>query len=184
MLKKQQGRWLAAGLLSLAASLALDLLSKRWAWHELRGAPALELLPPTLEFDFAFNTGTAFSVVRVVDRPGLFLLMTVLVLLTTLVLGLRSPGMGGWRAAGMGVICGGALGNLHDRLLRIDELGRSGVVDFIKINYPWGGSWPTFNVADVALVVGALIMVLTLRERADLAPIGAEALPAEPDESV
>jgi signal peptidase II len=58
------------------------------------------------------------------------------------------------------MILAGALGNLHDRFFRADELGRPGVVDFIKVHYPWGGSWPNFNVADALLVVGVALMLL------------------------
>ena len=57
-------------------------------------------------------------------------------------------------------IAGGALGNGIDRLVRLAPTGGTGVVDFIKINYPWGGSWPNFNVADALLVVGVALMLL------------------------
>ena len=70
-------------------------------------------------------------------------------------------GLGAFVVA-LGLVCGGALGNLHDRLFRADEIGRHGVVDFIKVNYPWGGSWPTFNIADSALVVGTILLMWSL----------------------
>ena len=59
-----------------------------------------------------------------------------------------------------GTIAGGALGNGIDRLVRLSPRGGTGVVDFIKINYPWGGSWPTFNVADVLVAVGVAVLLL------------------------
>ena len=75
--------------------------------------------------------------------------------------------LGGGRLAlaGAGMIVGGALGNLYDRLFRVDELGQHGVVDFIRVNFPWGGSWPNFNVADAVLVVGLLLLLWSLRGR-------------------
>ena len=60
---------------------------------------------------------------------------------------------------------GGALGNLHDRIFRqMDVRGelRHGVVDFIKVFYWPDKPWPTFNVADVALVVGVGLLFIFL----------------------
>jgi signal peptidase II len=68
------------------------------------------------------------------------------------------------------MVAGGALGNLHDRLVRTMELRgevRHGVVDFIKIVYGPGKVWPTFNVADVALVVGVGLLLVFLTKHGD-----------------
>ena len=64
-------------------------------------------------------------------------------------------------AAGMGLVLGGGLGNLTDRIVRGD--GFSGrVVDFIDLHV-----WPVFNVADAAIVVGAVLIVFSSARRAD-----------------
>lgn len=165
MLKNQQHpssarRWLLfAGV--CAAALALDLASKQWVWDTLRppvGRP-LVLWPGVLEFAFAYNEGTAFGIVDEVGAPLWLLLVAGLISLWLLWLvraaSTRLPGI-----VGAAMILAGTLGNLHDRFFRADSLGRPGVVDFIKVHYPWGGSWPSFNVADALLVVGVGLLLL------------------------
>lgn len=169
MLKNQQASsrarlWLVFAL-ACAPALALDLGTKQWAWDALRpGGRAIVVLDPLLELAFAHNQGTSFGVFRHVDYPLMWLAFN-LVVIGWVVLTLRLPGAGRLRFAGAGLIVSGALGNLHDRLLRADASGHHGVVDFIKVNYPWGGSWPNFNVADAALVLGVLALAWSLRER-------------------
>ncbi|HVH99015.1 MAG TPA: signal peptidase II [Enhygromyxa sp.] len=166
MLKNQQARRGALLLIGLAAfvvALALDLWTKHWVWTHLRPTGrVVDVWSPTLELAFALNRGTAFSVVREVEQPLWFLPITAVVVGLSMFIALRTPGVDRLRVAALGLVCGGALGNLHDRLFRVDELGHHGVVDFIKVNYPWGGSWPTFNVADSALVVGTILLMWSL----------------------
>jgi signal peptidase II len=166
MLKNQQARrgtlalW---GLVAFVVALALDLWTKQWVWTQLRPTDrVVEVLPPTLELAYALNRGTAFSVVREVEQPLWFLPITAVVVGLSMFIALRTPGVDRLRVVALGLVCGGALGNLHDRLFRVDELGHHGVVDFIKVNYPWGGSWPTFNIADSALVVGTILLMWSL----------------------
>ena len=85
------------------------------------------------------------------------------------------------------LVMGGALGNLHDRLFRMMETRgemRHGVVDFIKVFYWPGKEWPTFNVADVALVVGVGLLFVFLSKHGDALDKkkAAEAGPAKPGE--
>jgi signal peptidase II len=166
MLKNQQasalGLW-ATFTAAFAASLGLDLWTKQWAWDTLRApGEAVMLWAPTLELSFAYNRGSAFGVVRELDSPMLILAITTL--LIGWVVGMTwKQGAGRPGFAGAGMIVGGALGNLYDRLFRVDELGQHGVVDFIRVNFPWGASWPNFNVADAVLVVGVLLLLWSLR---------------------
>ncbi|MGO1258973.1 MAG: signal peptidase II, partial [Brachybacterium sp.] len=62
----------------------------------------------------------------------------------------RSP----WYTVALGLIMGGALGNIHDRLLRDPGPFRGAVVDFLELP-----NWPVFNVADMAVVGGAILIV-------------------------
>lgn len=87
---------------------------------------------------------------------GVFSLLAVVVLA---VLAQRFRGDRGGLLA-LGAIAAGALGNGVDRVFRAAPGGGTGVVDFIKLNYPWGGSWPTFNVADVLVALGAIYLLL------------------------
>ncbi len=64
----------------------------------------------------------------------------------------RSPTLG--RAAILGLIIGGALGNLSDRLFRANH---GAVVDFVALHF-----WPTFNVADSSIVIGCVLLVVSL----------------------
>ena len=166
MLKNQQptARQLALlGLLTLGLALGLDLWTKHWVWtHLMPTGRVVEVLPPTLELEFVLNLGTAFSVVREVSRPLWFVPISVVVIGMTWFIGLRTPGVGRLRMVALALVTSGALGNLHDRLVRFDNWGRHGVVDWIKVNYPWGGSWPTFNIADAALVVGTVLLMWSL----------------------
>jgi len=65
-----------------------------------------------------------------------------------------------------GMVAGGAIGNGFDRMFRELPSGGTAVVDFIRVNYPWGGSWPTFNVADALVAAGVVLLLLAgLRRR-------------------
>ncbi len=139
-----------------------DLQSKAWAESTLRDLPgqSLMLADPWLELSLAYNRGTAFSLVRDLGFGrwifGVFALVMVIVLL---VMALRSH-QHRIEPAALGIIAGGAVGNGIDRVFRLTVGGETGVVDFIKLNYPWGGSWPTFNIADVLIAVGVAVMLL------------------------
>jgi signal peptidase II len=66
-------------------------------------------------------------------------------------------------AVALGLILGGALGNLADRAFRGDSFFGGGVIDFIDVQW-----WPVFNVADSCVVIGGILLVIvTLREPAD-----------------
>ena len=137
-----------------AAVLLLDQWSKHWASTTLTYR---EPVPLTSWFDLllAHNTGAAFSFLA--DAGGwqrwFFTLITVLVSVVLVVWLTRLPRHRIWLAVALGLILGGGLGNLWDRL----QLGY--VVDFISLHYG-GWYWPAFNVADSAISVGACIIVL------------------------
>lgn len=144
--------------------LVLDLVTKSWAWNNLREAPRMAVIKKWFYFDFSFNTGSAFGFLRGHDfsRP-LFIAITLatVIYMAALVRKLPTDRLYGFVA--IGSIIGGALGNLHDRLLRQMEINgelKHGVVDFIQIYYLQGQpAWPNFNIADVALVVGVVLLI-------------------------
>ncbi len=144
--------------------LVLDLVTKSWAWNNLREAPRMAVIKKWFYFDFSFNTGSAFGFLRGHDfsRP-LFIVITLatVVYMAALVRKLPTDRLYGFVA--IGSIIGGALGNLHDRLFRqLEVFGelKYGVVDFIQIYYIQGKpAWPNFNIADVALVVGVILLI-------------------------
>ncbi len=138
--------------LAVAAVVVLvDQLTKHWAVNELAGGRTIDLVG-SLRFNLAFNTGMAFS-----QGSGFGPLIAVVGLVVIVVL-LVSVG----RAtsplypAAVGLIVGGAVGNILDRLLRGEGWLRGGVVDFIDLQW-----WPIFNVADMCVTVGGVLLLLS-----------------------
>jgi signal peptidase II len=143
-------------LIRLFASIAvvvyvLDQLSKAWALGALTNAPPQELLGTFLRLYLVRNPGAAFSV-----GTGSTWLLTLLavVVLVVLIRASRRLGSTAWAWA-FGMVLGGALGNLTDRLTRDPGFGRGHVVDFIDYN-----GWFVGNVADIAIVAAALLIGL------------------------
>jgi signal peptidase II len=167
----RRGRIVLA-LLVAASSLACDLSTKAWAWENLRPTrKPVVVIDPLFELSFSFNTGAAFGfLVGVSWARVFFIVVTLLALCYMAFLAWSMPTRQRYGYVAVALISAGAAGNLHDRLVRADEAGRFGVVDFLKINYPWGGSWPTFNVADVLLLVGVGLLFVFIRREAPLEP--------------
>jgi signal peptidase II len=154
-------RWALIGAVA-AVVLALDQLTKWWAVEELANGRVVDVVW-TLRFKLAYNTGSAFSLAQ-----GRGALISVLALVVVAVL-LRT-GRHATRpltALALGLVVGGALGNLADRAFR-DGPGDQGflggaVVDFVDLQW-----WPVFNLADSAIVVGAVLLVMgSWREERD-----------------
>jgi signal peptidase II len=140
-------RLAVAGVVTVAV-VAVDQLTKWWAVHRLTDGPIH--IVGTLDLELSRNTGSAFSLFQG-DSAVLVVVAVVLVaILAALVW--RSPSLG--RAAVLGLILGGALGNLADRLFRGDH---GAVVDFVALHF-----WPTFNVADASITVGCVLLVISL----------------------
>ncbi len=134
------------------AAFLLDRVTKLWAEGPLRDrGRALVLIPHVLQLSYTTNSGGAFGILQ--RAPWLFFAASGLVVLAIVWF---SPRVGSWAtAASMGLVLGGALGNLTDRIIR--GPGISGrVVDFIDFHV-----WPVFNVADSAIVIGAILVALT-----------------------
>jgi signal peptidase II len=138
--------------LAVAAGwVVADQLTKWWALETLdQGDPVPVVW--TLQWNLVFNSGMAFSQFEGGGWIiGLVAVVIVLVLFLTL-RGTRSR----LTAVAVGMIIGGALGNLLDRALRDDGGFLGGrVVDFIDVQW-----WPVFNVADVGVVVGGLLLII------------------------
>jgi signal peptidase II len=162
---------LVLALVIVAAVLGLDLWTKAWAWGALRDGATVTVIEDWFYFEFGFNTGSAFSFLRdAAYARATFIAVTILALLYMARLALTLPTKYGVAFVAVALVSGGALGNLHDRIMRQMELRgemRYGVVDFIKVYYWPGKVWPTFNVADVALVVGVGLLFIFLTRHGD-----------------
>jgi signal peptidase II len=142
--------WLLLSLFVIAA----DQLTKAIVLDAFKPYVPNEVIPGFLNWTLAFNTGAAFSFLA--DQPGwqrwLFACLAVVVCVVLIRWLARTPRQD-WRTAlPLGLIIGGALGNLIDRV-------RAGhVTDFIQVYYrEW--AFPSFNVADSAISVGAVLLV-------------------------
>jgi signal peptidase II len=148
---RRAGR-LAAWLYGVAAVTCLvDRISKLAVERQLAGRPPIDVIPHVLALNYTTNSGGAFGLAR--SAPLLFAGATVVVAGAIVVssrrLARRSV------AVALGLILGGALGNLTDRALHGPGLSGS-VTDFIDLHV-----WPVFNVADSAIVVGAIALAVT-----------------------
>jgi signal peptidase II len=134
-----------------AVVVVLDQLTKHWALQALADGP-IDLVG-SLRLNLVFNDRAAYSLggggnTAVIASIGIVL---VAVLVT---MGLRAERRG-W-ALGLGMVLGGALGNLVDRAFRAGDGFLGGrVVDMVDVQW-----WPVFNVADVALWVGIGVLVI------------------------
>lgn len=131
--------------------LVFDVLTKVLVVAELEGRRTLELLDGQLLIRVTRNPGAAFSFAEGATILFTTVAIVVVVVIVRVARRLYSPG---W-AVSLGLLLGGATGNLIDRLFRTPGPGRGAVVDFIDFQV-----WPSFNVADSAIVVGGLLAVI------------------------
>ena len=131
--------------------VVLDQLTKRWAVSALADGPIV-LLKGWLELDLTFNPGAAFSSLQGVGPLLAIAAVAVAGWITVLI---RRTTTRTGEVVALALILGGAVGNLVDRVTRGEGLLDGAVVDFIEPSF-----FPTFNVADAAITVGAVLLVL------------------------
>ena len=139
-------------LLSVAAVvLALDVVTKVLAVRWLTPGQPVSIVGDTVTWTLVRNSGAAFSMAT--GYTWVLTLVASGVVVGIIWMGRRlvSP----WWAIGLGMILGGAMGNLVDRFFRSPGPLRGHVVDFLSI-----GWWPVFNVADPSVVGGAILLVV------------------------
>lgn len=149
-------RLLLFGVVAVLA-LALDIVSKALVVSNVSQTAAPDrvlggvlYLQQVRNSGAAFSLGTGFTVILTVVA------LAVVVLIVRVAARLRSAA---W-AVSLGLILGGALGNLTDRIFRSPGVGRGHVVDWISLFGPDGKYWPIFNLADSAIVCGAILAAL------------------------
>lgn len=132
------------------AVLVIDQVTKAWALVALDDGRMIDLVW-TLRFNLVFNNGMAFS------RGASWGPVIGLVAIVVAMLLLRASTKTASRLAqcAFGLVIGGAIGNVVDRLFRDDAWMRGAVVDFI--DFQW---WPVFNVADMGVTVGAVMLIV------------------------
>ena len=134
-----------------AAVLLVDQLTKWWAESALvSGGAPVPLVGELLQLRLIYNPGAALSI-----ATGMTWVLTVVVVVVVVVIvrAIRRIGSTGWAVA-LGMLLGGALGNLGDRFFREPGFAEGHVVDFIDYGVFVG------NVADIAIVAAAVLIVL------------------------
>jgi len=139
-----------------AIVVAADAISKQLVLARLPGHPPVRLLHGLITLDLTFNAGAAFGVGTSYTAVIALIVCGVIVYIIRTARRLRSLA---WTIA-LGLLLGGAMGNLGDRLFRAPGPLRGEVVDWINLpHFPW-----TFNLADASITCAAvLIAVLALR---------------------
>lgn len=139
-------------LLAVAAVVyALDVASKMLVVARMHYGQPIRLLGPALQLTYTRNSGAAFSIGETYTIIFTAIAVGVIVMIMRLARSLFSLP---WAIA-LGLLLGGALGNLTDRIARGPGFLRGWVVDFIEVPH-----WPIFNLADSAICVGGAVMVL------------------------
>jgi signal peptidase II len=145
-------RRLRGALVIAAIVVVLDQLTKQWALSALTNPDRTIDLIGSLRLNLAYNTGMAFSQGTGLGPViGIVALLVVVGLLISI--GRESSPL---YTPAVGLIIGGAVGNLLDRLFRDPGWFRGGVVDFIDVQW-----WPIFNVADIAVTAGGVLLLLS-----------------------
>ena len=154
-----RARWAMVGAMAVIM-VVLDQLTKAWALNSLEIGQPRSVLGP-LQMNLAFNTGMAFS--RGASSGPIIGLIAIA--FTSAMIFFARSSTSKIQLVAMGVVIGGAVGNVLDRLLRVGALGSppgggfmsGAVVDFIDVQF-----WPIFNIADTAVVVGGFVLAISM----------------------
>lgn len=153
---------LRPGLILAVIILILDQMTKYWAIDAMRPVGVWEIpfytpqrieILPFLDIVMAWNRGVSFGIFNNSGDWNAVILSTLSVAICIALLVWMSKAHSRIVALGLGAIVGGALGNV------IDRIRFGAVADFIDIHV-MGWHWPAFNLADSAITVGAIVLVL------------------------
>jgi len=141
-------RWLAPTV--VIGIVVLDQITKSWVVAALSDAP-LSIIGDDVELRLTRNSGGAFSLFT---NATILLAIVASVLSVVLVRAVRRA-QDLWSVLALSLVLGGALGNLTDRIFRSPGFLRGEVVDYVRV-----GSFPSFNVADSAITIGAILLII------------------------
>jgi len=154
-----RSRLISLFLLVAGAVYIADRVTKLLAERNLSDRAPITLIPGVLDLRYTTNSGGAFGVLG--SAPWLFFTATIAIGVVIVA--------AAWRArsaaleVGLGLILGGALGNLTDRIVHASRASGQ-VTDFIHLHH-----WPVFNAADSAIVIGAIAVAIAGSRRRDRA---------------
>ncbi len=151
-------------ILLLSGSTSCDLYTKGMAKKYLKYALPVEIVSNMIELRYTENDAIAFSMLKSIALPLRNVIIYVTSFIAFILLGIityQSRRESLWWLGSLMLILSGALGNLFDRILN------GYVVDFIHLHYGDQFSWPIFNVADILITIGAIVLgILMMRKSA------------------
>lgn len=134
-----------------AVILVVDQVTKNWAEATLPELDPQPFLGEFVQLTLLYNTGAAWGMGAEITPVVTCLQIAIVIgVIVFAIRSVRSP----WYALALGLIMGGALGNIHDRLLRAPGPFHGAVVDFLELP-----NWPVFNIADMGVVGGAILVI-------------------------
>jgi len=132
-----------------AAAVVADQLTKWWAVDRLSRGPIK--IVGSLRLALSHNSAGAFGLGSGVVPMIVLAVVALVVVLFVVGRSIDRSAM----AVALGLVLGGAVGNLLDRVFRSPGFGRGAVIDFVDLRW-----WPVFNVADAAITIGCVLLVL------------------------
>ena len=138
------------GVLTLAA----DIISKMFIVKTIPYGGGHDYLGGFLRITLVFNDGGVFGILR--GHKNMFLIVSIIVLLIMIAYYVYEKNRTFLFTLAMSLIFSGAIGNILDRLIQ----DRPGVVDFISVGFDNFYRWPSFNIADSAIVIGAFLLII------------------------
>jgi signal peptidase II len=138
-------------LVVAAVALALDIASKYLAVDRLSDRGQVDVIDGFLHLRLVRNSGAAFGFASGLTVVFSLVAAAVVVVILRAARTLRNA----WYAVALGLVLGGAVGNLLDRIFRPPGLFRGRVIDFLELPH-----WPVFNLADSSIITGGALMVL------------------------
>ena len=145
----RRNQYLALSLVALVV-IVVDQLTKSVALENFKDDPQ-DIIDGVLTFRITYNSGGAFGLLQ--GLPGLFLVATI-VAAVVILFWVRHLDRPHWMVP-LGMVLGGGIGNLIDRVVRSTD---GQVVDFIDFHF-----WPVFNVADMGIVCGIVLALFTFQ---------------------
>ncbi len=141
-------RWLAPTV--VLGVIALDQITKVWVVAALSDGP-MSIIGNDVELHLTRNSGGAFSLFT----NATFVLALVAIVLSVVLVRAVRHAQDRLSVLALSLVLGGALGNLTDRIARSPGFMRGEVVDYVRV-----GSFPSFNVADSAITIGAILLII------------------------
>jgi signal peptidase II len=140
----------------VAGVVFFDYVTKMLVVEHMRLYQQIDVIGEYVRLTFIYNPGAAFGIHLGRHSRIIFLVLSFLALILLVAIYLSTPAHDRGRLASIALICGGAIGNLVDRVR-----SERGVVDFLDLGVGHT-RWPVFNIADIAVTSGAILLALSL----------------------